>query len=155
MELTNKMPLYIGVRVEVANRIADVSKLKAYNRKYKTTRVFDIMDNGRITVDKSNHMIVARGKKDEKGSSGLVNFSVMAKQDTEQPSDIERIVKIINCLGNERLIRERVHTFAHKRSMLNNIPELSEILTAFNNIEELMPGFIDAGWYYAPEALFE
>ena len=149
------MPLYIGVRVEVASRIANMSKLKSYNRKYTATSVFNITDNGRITVEKSNQMIIARGKKNEKGPNGLVNFSVMVKQDTDKPTDIERVVKIVNCLGNERLIRERVYTFVHHSSLLNNIPELNELLTAFNNLNELMPGFIEAGWYYAPEAVFE
>lgn len=149
------MSLYVGVRVEVATRIANISKLKTYNRKYKNTRVFDITDNGRITVEKSKQMIIARGKKNEKGPSGLVNFSVMVRQNTDKPADIERIVKIVNCLGNERLIRERVHTFVHQHSLLNSIPELKDILTAFNNIEMLMPGFVEAGWYYAPEAIFE
>lgn len=155
MELTAEMPLYIGVRVEVANRLIDINKLKTYNRRFKTTRVFDITDNGRITVEKSNQMIIARGKRNEKGSNGLVNFSLMTKSDATAKEEVERIVKIVNCLGNERLIRERVHTFVHGRSLLNNIPELKELKEAFNNLEELMPGFIEAGWYYAPEALFE
>ena len=155
MELTAEMPLYVGVRVEVANRVANIEKLKAYNRRFKTTRVFDITDNGRITVEKSNQMIIARGKRNEKGSNGLVNFSLMTKSNTATVKDIERIVKIVNVLGNERLIRERVHTFVHGRSLLNNIPELKELNSAFSNLEEIMPGFIEAGWYYAPEALFE
>lgn len=155
MELTAEMPLYIGVRVEVANRLIDIEKLKTYNRRFKTTRVFDITDNGRITVEKSNQMIIARGKRNEKGSNGLVNFSLMTKSDATAKEEVERIVKIVNCLGNERLIRERVHTFVHGRSLLNQLPELKELKVAFNNLEELMPGFIEAGWYYAPEALFE
>ena len=155
MELIANMPLYIGVRVEVANRLIDIEKLKTYNRRFKTTRVFDITDNGRITVEKSNQMIIARGKRNEKGSNGLVNFSLMTKSDATAKEEVERIVKIVNCLGNERLIRERVHTFVHGRSLLNQLPELKELKVAFNNLEELMPGFIEAGWYYAPEALFE
>jgi uncharacterized FAD-dependent dehydrogenase len=155
MELITEMPLYIGVRVEVANRLINMDKLKTYNRRFKTTRIFDITDNGRITVEKSNQMIIARGKRNEKGSNGLVNFSLMTKSDATAKEEVERIVKIVNCLGNERLIRERVHTFVHGRSLLNNLPELKELKVAFNNLEELMPGFIEAGWYYAPEALFE
>lgn len=155
MEIIAEMPLYIGVRVEVANRLIDIEKLKTYNRRFKTTRIFDITDNGRITVEKSNQMIIARGKRNEKGSNGLVNFSLMTKSDATAKEEVERIVKIVNCLGNERLIRERVHTFVHGRSLLNQLPELKELKVAFNNLEELMPGFIEAGWYYAPEALFE
>lgn len=155
MELTDKMPLYIGVRVELASRVARLDKLKSYNRKFKTTRVFDVTDNGRITVEKSSQMIIAKGKKDEKGPNGLVNFSVMTTQDTDEPAEIERVVKIVNVLGNDRLIRERVHTFVTGRSLLNSIPELKPLVEAFRNLEDLMPGFIEAGWYYAPEARFQ
>jgi len=155
MELTDTMPLYVGVRVEVTTRVADLGKLKGYNRKYRGTRVFDITDNGRITVEKSSQMIIAKGKKNEKGPNGLVNFSVMTAQNTDEASEIERVVKIVNVLGNDRLIRERVHTFVVGRSLLNSIPELKPLVQAFQNLEILMPGFIEAGWYYAPEARFQ
>jgi len=152
MELTQTMPIYIGVRVEVASRLATVEKLKAYNKKNRKTRVFDITDNGRVTVEKSSQMIIAKGKKEEGRINGLINFSVMSKQ--SDCSDLERVVKIINVLGNDRLIRERVLTFVTGNSLLNSIPELNGLVEAFNNLEALIPGFIEAGWYYAPEAKF-
>lgn len=153
MELLETMPLYIGVRVELASRVADLEKLKSYNKKFKKTRVFDVTDNGRVTVEKSSQMIIAKGKKEEHRTNGLVNFSVMSKQNNNT-SDLERVVKIINVLGNDRLIRERIHTFVSGKSLLNSIPEMESLVQAFKNLEVLMPGLIEAGWYYAPEAKF-
>jgi uncharacterized protein YydD (DUF2326 family) len=81
----------------------------------------------------------------------MTNFSVMAKAGNKK-SDIERVVQIINVLGNDRLIRERVLTFVDGNSMLNHIPELEHLKVAFEDLEKLMPGFIKTAWYYAPEA---
>lgn len=144
--------LYLGVRVEVANRFVTVNNLLTqYNKTHKTTKLFDLHREGKITVEKTDSMLVARGTANDKGS-GLVNFSVMAE--TKKIEDLKRIVQIINVLGNDRLIREKVSVFVNGRSLLNAIPELAELKEAFIAIDSLIPGFINAGWYYAPEAEF-
>ena len=148
-------PFYIGFRVEVANRFLTVKNLvKKYNSKHNKTQVFDLHKDGKITVEKDGHLLIARGAKNDKNPSGLVNFSVMTETGT-QKKDIERIVEIVNVLGNDRLIRERVNTFMQNKSLLNAIPELKELQDAFIELETLMPGFIKAAWYYAPEAKFK
>jgi len=145
-------PLYIGFRVEVANRFLTSRNLvKKYNSKHDKTQIFDLHKDGKITVEKEGTMLIARGATPEKGSTGLVNFSMMAKAGDKR-ENIERIIQIVNVLGNDRLIRERVLTFVNGRSMLNAIPELSELKNAFIELDSIMPGFIKAGWYYAPEA---
>lgn len=151
------MPLYLGVRVEVSSKLANTRKLKTYNQKYKSSQIFDITTNGKIAVEKIGDMLVARGRKDDdsSGNNSMVNFSLMLKQNSNSKSNIERIVKIVNVLGNDRLIRERVHTFFNGDSLLNNIPELELLVEAFKNVDMLVPGIINAGWYYAPEAMFK
>lgn len=147
--------VYLGVRVELANRFYTVKNLSArYNRKYKTTRVFDVRENGKIAVEKRKSMLIARGDTQvkEKPETGLVNFSVGVDMNSKT-KDADRIVQIINVLGNDRLIKERVLTFIEGKSMLNSIPELKMLTEAFKNLEDLMPGFIKAGWYYAPETI--
>jgi hypothetical protein len=151
---------YIGVRIEVTSRIANqnfktaTQIQKRYNKIHKATCILDPHDNGRITVEKTNAMIIARGKQDDRGDNGLVNFSVMGETSGGAEA-AERVVKIINVLGNDRLVRERVKTFVDGKSMLNSLPELEHLIDAFNDLEVLMPGFIRGAWYYAPEAKLE
>ena len=146
---------YIGFRVELASRIvkSDLSKIiKQYNIN-NNTQLFDPYDNGKITVERIKTMLIARGDKDKfiKNNGSMVNFSVM----TPIPrKELERVVQIVNVLGNNKLIRERVKIFVDRKSTLNQIPEFTSIIDAFNKIESYIPGFILSGWYYAPEAKF-
>jgi hypothetical protein len=144
---------YLGMRVEIANRFMVKDLEKKYNSIHKDTKIFDLCKNGRITVEKKSAMLMAKGIKNDKlSTSGLTNFSVMRKISKDE--EARRIVQIINVLGNDRLIRERISLFINCKSLLNAIPELDILRTAFLNIESVMPGFIKTGWYYAPEALF-
>jgi len=147
-------PLYLGVRVEIANRFAVKDLQKKYNSAHDETQIFDLHKDGKITVEKKDSMLIARGAKSDKPSStgGLVNFSVMAEVNKDE--EVRRIVQIVNVLGNDRLIRERVALFVNGKSLLNAIPELNQLKDAFISIESMMPGFIKSGWYYAPEAIF-
>ena len=150
-------PLYIGFRVEISNRFCTLQNLvKKYNSSHQKTQIFDLHKDGKITVEKKGAMLIARGATLDKGkpSMGLVNFSIMAKV-SDNPEDIERLIQIVNVLGNDRLIRERVATFMGGRSMLNAIPELDELKNAITDLESVMPGFVKAGWYYAPEAILK
>lgn len=147
--------MYLGVRVELASRFYTIKNLPArYNRKYKATRVFDVRENGKIAVEKKNSMLIARGdtQAKEKPETGLVNFSVGVDMGNNI-KDTKRVVQIVNVLGNDRLIKERVLTFVEGKSMLNSIPEMKLLVEAFENLDSLMPGFIKAGWYYAPETI--
>lgn len=150
--LMNKS-LYLGLRVEIANRFLTQDIKKKYNAKHKDTKIFDLCREGRITVEKVDSMVIARGEKSPKGPTGLVNFAVMSKINDQ--TEIERVVKIVNVLGNDRLIRERVNVFVDGKSLLNAIPELDQLRTALLSIETIMPGFVKAGWYYAPEAIIQ
>ena len=146
-------PLYLGVRVEVANRFLTVKNLeKHYNSAHTDTQVFDLHQDGKITVEKKDSMLIARGTKHDKFSTGLVNFSVMAE--LKKNEDIKRVVQIVNVLGNDRLIRERVEIFVKGNSLLNAIPELKVLKDAFIALDSIKPGFVRSGWYYAPEAKF-
>lgn len=148
--------LYLGVRVEIASRFYTMRSLAAlYNRRHDETKVLDVCKNGRITIHKNNGMLIAHGEKNEKGDNGLVNFAVVSVIDGQKERDVKRIVQIVNVLGNDRLIRERVKTFVDGKSMLSKIPEMQCLSSAFKDIEKLMPGIISSGWYYAPEALME
>lgn len=147
--------LYVGVRIEISNRTLKIRNLAdKYNSTSTTAKIFDIHENGRITVEKSKEMIIARGKQEDKVPTGMINFSVMLPIVSTNP-ELERIVKIVNVLGNDRLIREKVKTFVMGQSALNKMPEFAGLVPAFQSINKLIPGFIEVGWYYAPEVKFE
>lgn len=150
--LMNK-PLYLGVRVEIAGRIAVKDLPKKYNTSHQDTQILDFHKDGKITVEKKESMIVARGTKNDKPySNNMVNFSLMASVARE--SEIKRIVQIVNVLGNDRLIKEKISLFVSGKSLLNSIPEIDRLRGAFIDLDSIMPGFIKSGWYYAPEATF-
>ena len=148
--------LYIGFRIEVASRILpnDITNIvKIYNK--SANKILDLHQNGKITADKSNDIIIARGKSDKNKSKNgtMINFSIVNSISSKE--ELIRVVQIINVLGNGRLIRERIQTFIDRESLLNQIPELNNLYDALKYAEKLMPGLIKNGWYYAPEAYFE
>ena len=149
----SKKTVYLGIRIEMSNRFLIAKNfISRYNKAHKKTRLFDLHRDGKITVEKKNSMIMARGIKNDRPYGGLINFSIMTE--VRRVKEAERIVKIVNVLGNDRLIRERVSLFVQKQSMLNAIPELTEIRNALIDIDNEIPGFVKSGWYYAPEARF-
>lgn len=145
---------YIGFRVELASRMFKTNAdktIEQYNNN-NAAQIFDFYADGKLTVERSGTMIIARGEKDNRKhivTSKMVNFSLMVPVDS---NDVARIVQIVNVLGNGRLIRERVKTFTDGNSALNRLPELYGMNQAFDSLDVQIPGFIMCGWYYAPEA---
>jgi len=144
--------LYVGFRVEVTNKYIVRNFIRRFNSGQKTLQVSDLYKDGKIAIEKTDHMLIARGQKIDKSDTGLANFAALVE--VGDYNELERLVKIINVLGNDRLIRERVYSFIGGKSILNAIPQLAPLKDAFVKIERLAPGFIKAGWYYAPEAIF-
>lgn len=145
---------WIGFRVEVANHFVGRNFVRRFNGNGKEkTRILELNRDGKIIVKKINKMLVASGQKLEKGTeTGLANFSLLTKMNSED--EASRVTQIINVLGNDRLIRERVAVFMNGRSMLDALPELTPLKNAFVKLEKIVPGFIMAAWFYAPEAVF-
>jgi len=65
---------YIGVRAEITNKIGHNYTAKEiqknYNKKYKKskTKLSNPFDNGRISVDKIDNMLIACGKKTKRSA---------------------------------------------------------------------------------------
>jgi uncharacterized FAD-dependent dehydrogenase len=147
--------LYVGFRVEIYNRfMTNKNWIKQYNSTHKKTQIFDLHKEGVISIEKNRNMLIARGNELEKGKSNMANFSLMVKVGTKKEK-VERVVQIINVLGNDRLIKERIATFVRGESMLNHLPELSELRKALQELDKIIPGLVKSGWYYAPEARLE
>jgi len=146
---------YIGVRVEIVSRIvkSDLCKVVEQYNEQNEYQIFDLYTNGKITIERKDSMLIARGEVDKrkKQNGGTINFSVMVPIDS---NEVGRIVQIVNVLGNGKLIRERINTFVEGDSALNKLPELCGLVKAFNIIDTHLPGFVRGGLYYAPEANF-
>lgn len=143
---------YIGFRVEIANKYMVHNLARRINSiNNPKTILSDLHKNGKITIEKKKDMLIAHGSKAEKDKGGLANFSLLTYVGKNE-NDANRIIKIINVLGNDRLIREKISVFVNGMSVLNNIPELIPIRTMMIKIESIAPGFVYNGWYYAPES---
>lgn len=146
--------VYIGVRAELPSRRVkgdpnDV--LEQYNAS-GNSRILDLRVDGKITVERQGAMLIARGVDDPKNmKQGMTNFALMIPSESKEAA--ERIVQIVNVLGNNRLIRERVKTFVDGQSALNDLPELHDLVNAFVELDSYIRGFVIAGWYYAPEII--
>jgi hypothetical protein len=147
--------IFVGVRIEISNRSNKIKDINTrYFDTYKTNSITDYHENGKVTIERKDGMLIAHGKEEDKFNTGLINFSVMNELEGEQ-EELQRLIKIVNVLGNDRLIKEKVSVFVEGKSMLNNIKEFGGLVQLFKNINKLAPGFIDGAWYYAPEATLE
>ena len=143
---------FIGVRIEISNRVPKIKNIIDAFDAVNTTKVkvCDLNLNGRVLVNKQNNLITVNGKQEDKIYTGMANFSMLMPVKTEN-KELERITKIINVLGNDRLIKEKVKMFVMKQSVLNKMLEFSELGAAFESLNKIIPGFIEIAWYYAPE----
>ena len=145
--------IYLGVRVEINSKnIKDKNFQSNYN-KSGSAKIFDLCENGRVALEKKNELLLVCGKKD-KNPSNLTNFSLLVEL-KKSKSDLERIVKIINVLGNDKLIKEKAKAFVSGQSILNNIVELEPLKQAFKEVSSRIPNFMELAWYYAPEIKIE
>lgn len=148
---------YIGFRIELPNRIGkNIPKIKLKFNKNHDAQIFSICKEGRVIVEIADAMTYARGTKDPKSKTGSINFSLLIPLKKDQSKEgLNRIVQIINVLGNGKLIREKISTFTKKESTLNHLPELDGLVDTLIGLDKLVPGLIANGCYYAPDALFE
>lgn len=149
---------YIGFRIEIASRSvpSNMDKIvRTYNAAGHSSIIMDLKTNGKIAVNKASGMIMACGDIDKRKftkSSAMINFALMIA--APETKELERLIQIINVLGDGRLIRERVKTFVDGKSILNKLPELKTMEVELKRVEHYVPGFTINGWYYAPEAIF-
>jgi len=141
---------YVGFRIEVAKRIITMDDIVlTYNKNHSDTQLFDFHKEGRILIKKTKELLLAHGE-DVNYPTDVSNFAVMIA--INRKKEAERLIKIINVLGNDRLLKERVKTFINGKSTLNNIDELVLLKQALKDLDKIIPGLIRIGFYYAPDA---
>ena len=82
---------------------------------------------------------------------GVTSFSILLTCQYTREA-VDRLVRIMNVLGDGKLIRERVSVFVSGKSVLNLMPELNELRDILMNLNTLVPHFQDIAWLCAPEA---
>lgn len=151
-----KLMVYIGFRVETISRIisGSIDKISEdYNARYDF-KIINPISHAKIIAKKAEPVVLARGEKEKKDRpDAATNFSLVVP--IKKESEAERVAKIINVLGNGKLVRERINLFCDRKSTLNNIPELCLLVDAFKALDTYIPGIIRGGWYYAPEIVYK
>lgn len=144
---------FIGFRIEVAKKFnkRDLDKLmRSYNEKSGLARIMDFNINSKIFPEEKSDLIYV-GTQDSKKNDGFSNFSIMLK--VPRKKEVIRLTKIINVLGNDRVIRERISVFTKKQSMLNDLKELNDLIPSLKLLNDFVPGILNNGYYYAPEII--
>ena len=144
---------YIGFRVEFADYLLQC-KTHSLMKKYNCDDycIGDIYKNGKIKSENKNGLILARGL-DDPNNKKLKKTSNLSLLIPIGQKEIVRVIKIINVLGNGKLLKERLDVFAENKSVLNHLPEINTMVAAINNLEKHLPGIIRHAWYYAPDAI--
>lgn len=141
-----------GIRVEVTSKIPKIKTILS-SFQYAEIAVSNLNDNHRIFPLKQNELIVVKAEY-KPNYNGLLNFSLFKKLDITE-DELQRLVKIVNVLGNGKLIREKVRNLAFGFSTFNKLSEFDGFPAALKEMNRLLPNFINSAWYYAPEIKIE
>ena len=142
----------IGFVIEVPNSIIDrrdFNRLKNnYNKRKNPVRILDFNYSGKIELvdrdDKKDYCDII-GKK--LGDGKICNFAVTIEVDEETA---KRVAALVNVLGNDRIIRERIPVFCNKTSMIAHIEEFEEFFKLFDYLSKNISGFKNRATYYCP-----
>jgi hypothetical protein len=144
---------YLGFRMEIITNLLARNLTKRFNTKFLDAQIGDLNREGKIVIEKREALLIAHGQKSS-NKSGVANFSLLCEV-VDGNEELTRLIQIMNVLGNDRLIKERISYFVSGKSMLNALPQLAPIKNAILKLDVMMPGFVKYGWYYAPEAIFD
>jgi hypothetical protein len=138
----------VGVRIEIPNKFLGNIDIMSVYKKNKSICIHDYCHGGNIVPRHVKDLLLAKND----GADGLSsNFSILINFGNDLMK-VERVAKIMNILGDDRLFKEKVKTFVIGKSVLNAIPELAGLKQAFLMLETLIPKFTEVAWLSAPDA---
>lgn len=145
----------IGFRIELPSKYYNSILLaeSKFNKISKNVKITDVCNNGYTFCEKLDDMvIVCKKTHNELGysPSGFVCFSLLAET-KDNKKNIERVIKIINVLGNDKIIKEKTTSFMSNASLLCHIPEIVSLKDSILEINKLIPNFIKISYYYSPD----
>lgn len=151
MEKSNN---YIGIMVEIPVKFqrGKLNFIKLYDNKEIIIR--DYYRNGKVFMERRSGMLLVKSTKIPKAKTGLTYFSIM--MEVEELSEAKRLIGIINTLGNEKIIKEKISMFVNNKSLISSLSELSPIKNAIIdlNTNKQVENLIEHGNYYIPTAFF-
>jgi hypothetical protein len=145
-----KSEFFVGVRVELPTKLITNKDLgKLYKKAYKQKLTFDVTCDQKIAPEYVDDLILAKPSNEKQAN--LSSFPLFAIF-----TDLEaalRVIRILNVLGDDKLIRESVRSFMDDKSNLSNLKELSSLKTVFGNMNAIVPHFTELAWFSAPDAI--
>ena len=139
----------VGIRLEVPNKFLHNKDIfRVY--KDKGWYLYDICIGGKVVSKRVNDLLLAKND-GSSNNSNISNFSVLISlgEDLEK---VERIIKIMNILGDDKIFKEKAKTFVSGKSILNSIPELCGLKQALLFLSQEFPKIIENAWLNAPDA---
>lgn len=139
----------VGIRVEIPTKMLKKDLIKEYKKKFDQDVIFNLDHGCKIVPCCTKEVVLARPG--EEKNMGYSSFAILVGKCGNLDS-ILRLVKIINILGDDKIIKEKIKTFVTGKSELNMLEELNPLIGILKNIESIIPGFIEVAWLLAPEA---
>jgi hypothetical protein len=139
----------VGLRIELPSRLVKEDLDVEYRKKFGTSDVYGVCCHSKIITESVKEVFLARGCKDE--SLNTSSFAVLVDLNADLNNAL-RVVKIINILGDDKIMRERVKDFVDRKSQLCLIPELQGLFQVLQNLTKLIPRFLELAWFSAPDA---
>jgi hypothetical protein len=146
--MARKTKHLIGVRIEIPTKyVCKFDLEREYKKRFKLIEEFNLCLDTGIVPEVKNGIILAKAKGCEPKTS---TFSVMVGIGKQNAI---RVVQILNVLGDNRVLREKLSVYMSNKSVLNQIPELAGLQQVFENLSKMVPGLVDNAWVHAPEAV--
>lgn len=140
------------IKIEVPHEILIKRNLKdikiLFNSDVQRAKMLHLKYNGKIIAERFGNLIMANGI-DIKTNTGWANFSASLRKKITY-KELERLISIVNVLGNDKIIKEKISTFLANKSQLCLLPELIDYYDSFTYLNKLLPGFASNSFYYMP-----
>lgn len=146
-----KKNCYLGIKIEIPNKyVKGVNIIREYKKVFKSSCIKKFCV-GKIISEDCKELLLTKSIKER---TPLSNFSVLFNFGHNK-KEIKRLIGIINVLGDGKILKEKVKTFIKGDSVLNLLPEFKDLNIVFNNLEQLIPNFIEVAWINAPDAIIK
>lgn len=147
---------YYGVKFEIAGQYAKELQKTNCSLVKDDVEIGPFLWNGTvIPEDHADMVISAFRSNEERWKSEKVTFSYIKKfkYENEGVNQTERIAKLTYLLFNDRVSREKNRIYLKGNSQLNLLPEFSWLKDSIEEVNGLIPDFINRGAYHIPEIL--
>jgi len=144
--------LNFGLRAELGE-----SSLRDFNKSVCTLKkdnftIGKLSWNGTtIQEDHIDFAISTYRSNENRWKSEKVSFDILCNVECENASyEAERISKLSFLLGNDRVLKEKIHAFLENKAKISPLKEYNWTNDLFNNLNNIIPDFTDKAYIYYP-----